>query len=515
MRTKTERWRSPEAVTFLAALGCGFITHLFGLVNVLHNYDDIWIQPMGYGSGVEIGRWMLTLMGDVVNWFGGGFILTVVNGILFILFVAVTAAFVVNIFKVENRVSAVLIGMLFVVFPAMTSVMFFRYTTVYYGIALLESVLAVWILNRHKYGWVISTILIAVSMGIYQAYVSITIGLFVMLLIQETLKGKSNLVIMIRRGILDCVVLILGLLLYFLCLKCVLACYGETLTDYQGVNAMGQIELYQLPRLIWQAFSSFCKMPIYDYCALANSKLLKLSYLCLAGLSAVILVYLLIVKVRKINLIVFTGLLCLVFPIAVNFVVIMAPDCNTYTIMVYSFVLVGCLPLILMECVPEEFWKTWKVLCKKGIFLATGVIILSYGYYANVEYTAQYFANRQVENYVSAMVTQVRMTEGFTAEKQWAFLGEIDDPLLESPWEDAMCYGGNRYTEYLVNTYSRSAWFKNYVGYTLPMASEEKVLALWEMEEVKEMPCWPDQGSIRVVGDTVVIKCQESAQIEE
>lgn len=261
MRTKTERWKSPEATAFVAALVCGFVTHLFGLVNVLHNYDDIWIQPMGYGVGVTSGRWLLSLMGDFVNWLGGGFILTVVNGALFLLLIAITAAFVVNLFQIKNRTSASWMGMLFVVFPSVTSTMFFRYTTVYYGIALLGAVLAVWVLRRYPYGWVLSAMLIAASMGIYQAYVPITISLFVIVLLQEVLKEECSLKTLVCRGMVDCGVLMLGLLLYFLCSKITLACYGEMLSDYQGVDSMGRIELYRLPQLVWQAFSSFCKMP--------------------------------------------------------------------------------------------------------------------------------------------------------------------------------------------------------------------------------------------------------------
>lgn len=56
-----------------AAFGSGVLVHLFGLVNVLHNYDDIAQQPRGYGTGVTSGRWLLTLMGKFWDAIGGNF----------------------------------------------------------------------------------------------------------------------------------------------------------------------------------------------------------------------------------------------------------------------------------------------------------------------------------------------------------------------------------------------------------------------------------------------------------
>ena len=40
------------------------------------------------------------------------------------------------------------------------------------------------------------------------------------------------------------------------------------------------------------------------------------------------------------------------------------------------------------------------------------------------------------------------------------------------------------------------------------MADPETTTALAETEEVQAMPCYPNAGSIRVVGDAVVVKFQ-------
>ena len=123
--------------------------------------------------------------------------------------------------------------------------------------------------------------------------------------------------------------------------------------------------------------------------------------------------------------------------------------------------------------------------------------------------TGKTTANRQVENYFSSIVTQVRMADGFTPDMEWALIGDIEDPLLGCYWEYEMTYGGVEFTQWLLNRYSWWDWIHNYYGYAIPTASYEKIRVLAQSDAVRAMPCWPADGSIQVVGDTVVIKCQE------
>lgn len=506
-----KKHRTPEWVGISAAFVCGVVTHLFGLVNVLHNYDDIAQQPRGYGAGITSGRWLLSILGDLADWFGGNYNLPVVNGLLFLVLIACSAGLMVSAFQIQSTKHAALVGMLFVVFPSAFSTLAFRYTAVYYGIGILLSVMAAWVLGRYPWGLLLSALCIAGSLGIYQAYVPITIGIFVLLLLKQALGGKTEFWALVRGGLHYCVAIILGLLFYFLFLKASLAVYGTELSSYQGVGEMGHIALQDLPGLVWEAFYCFCMLPLKDYCGLASMKLIKVVYLLLCGASVLIIGYLLLRKIKKLSIILFVVILCLLFPIAVNFIVIMCPDSWIYTLMVYSFVLLGCVPVILLECFPkqEAATKTWQLVFGKGIRLLVAVLICCYAYQTNVNYTALHFSNRQVENYLNSLVVQVRMTEGFTTEKEWAFLGNIEDPLLNCYWQYEISYGGAEFTQGMLQRYSIGDWISNYYGYIFPVAEDTKIADLRQREAVRNMPCWPDEGSIKIIEDTVVVKFQE------
>lgn len=506
---KTSEWTAVQA-----ALIAGMITHLFGLVNVLHNYDDIAQQPRGYGTGITSGRWLLSLLGDFAEKSGGNYNLPFVNGLLFILLIAGCAGLLTSVFHIRSRKMAALIGMLFVTFPSAFSTLAFRYTAVYYGISILCSVFAAWILRRNKYGLLLSALCVSFSLGIYQAYVPITIGIFVLLLMQQALEGNASLWELVRQGLYDCAALLLGLLFYYIFLKITLVLYGTELSNYQGVNEMGKIALRDIPALVWESFYSVCMLPLKDYCGLASLRLIKAAYLLLGAASLVLIGYLLLTKVKKLSIAFFTGALCLIFPVAVNFVVIMCPDSWIYTLMVYSFVLIACVPIILFECLPEkkDCEKKGRDILAGGISLITAVLISCYAYQTNVNYTALYYSNRQVENYLNSLIVQVRMAEGFDTEMDWAFIGEIDDPLLSCYWQYEMNFGGIEFTEWMLKRYSWGEWIRNYYGYSFPTASEDEIAALNDSEEVRNMPCWPNEGSIKVIDDTVVIKCQELQQ---
>ena len=487
----------------VSALLYGIAVHSFAFFNLLHNHDNIASQPGGYGLGLELGRWFLELLGRIADLAGLNYNLPSVNGMLYVLILSVTAAFLVSTLKIRSRLSAVLIGGLFVAFPTVTATMIYRYTVIFYGFGILMAVLAVWITDRFRWNFPLSAMLIALSMGIYQAYVPVTIALFVLVLIRQGLMGEADARQLILRGLYDCAILVTGLVIYFVCMKLSLWIWEVPLTEYQGVDTMGNLSLSQIPRLIRQAFAVVCGLPLRDYCGVANRALMRLAYLALAVWSGAMVA---VILVRRVKNILSSLVVCLLLPaflLAVGFIVIMVPDGWIYTLMVYSFSLLACAPLVILECLPEG---TGSRLTEKIVSLLVAMLVCFYGYYANVNYTAVAFAGEQISNYLSNVVLRATMTEGYTSDKQWVFLGQIEDPLLSSPWDDEISYTGLGFTEYLINQYSRNDWIENYIGYDLPMADEATVNRLAALEQVQQMPCWPDAGATLVLEDAVIVK---------
>ena len=110
---------------------------------------------------------------------------------------------------------------------------------------------------------------------------------------------------------------------------------------------------------------------------------------------------------------------------------------------------------------------------------------------------------------MSSLVVQVRMTEGFNTSMKWAFIGDnFQDSLLYDNWEAVPRYGGNETTSSLINAYSRLSWIRNYFGYNISFVDEEQLTDLEKNPQVVNMSCFPNEGSIQIVNNVVVIKLE-------
>lgn len=506
-----KEWKTaPEYYATVSALVYGMLVHLFALTNMIHNHDNIASQPGGYGMGIELGRWFLEFLGRFCDKAGLNYNVPSINGMVYIAILAVTAGFLVSALRIKNKLSAILVGALFVAFPTVTVAMAFRFTAVFYGISTLFAVLAAWVLRRSRWGLPASVILMALSMGIYQAYIPITISIFVLQLICEGLRKEADAKTLIFHGLYDCLALLLGLALYFLCVNITVAITGDT---FNASENLGMSSLSQLPLVVGNALRAVCMLPLQDYLGVANRALMRISYLLLALCTAPLVVKMILKVVRNTASSVIICLLCPVFLLAVGFIEVMIDSKEIYTLMVYSFCLLACAPLAIVECIPpEEQQQKTEALFRNAISFLVAVLVGFYGYYANVNYAAAYFAGEQIDNYLSGVVLRTTMTEGFTTDKQWALLGDIQDPLLGGVWNDEISYIGFWFTEHELNEYSRKDWIENYIGYDLPFADAQTVQDLAETEEVQAMPCYPNAGAIRVIGDTVVVKFQNTAE---
>ena len=61
----------------------------------------------------------------------------------------------------------------------------------------------------------------------------------------------------------------------------------------------------------------------------------------------------------------------------------------------------------------------------------------------------------------------------------------------------------------MLNIYSRAEWMAYYLGFAPEYAVEAETASLAALDDVRAMPCYPDDGSIAVIGDYVVLKLKE------
>ena len=121
-------------IAVVSVIVFGLLAHNYMFTNKLPNYDDMGIT--GFGATFRLGRWFLWVLGSIVYHLDFSYSLPWINGIVSLVFIAVSAALLVYIFNLKNKLSIILISGMLVVFPSWTSTFFFMFTAPYYSLAV-------------------------------------------------------------------------------------------------------------------------------------------------------------------------------------------------------------------------------------------------------------------------------------------------------------------------------------------------------------------------------------------
>ena len=140
-------------IAFTAAVVVGLIAHLYMFTNKFPNYDDLRTLD-GFGTTFKSGRWFLWLMGAVAWHLKFVFSLPWVNGLITLLFVALSAGFMADLLGIKSKTGNVLLGAALIVFPSWISSFFFMFIVPYFAVAVFMTVLGVYLSTKHIRGGV-------------------------------------------------------------------------------------------------------------------------------------------------------------------------------------------------------------------------------------------------------------------------------------------------------------------------------------------------------------------------
>ena len=509
----------PLKITFCSACITGILAHLFALTNVINNYDSITQIPKGVGTTLPSGRWLLMLIEKLQNWLWDTYSVPFWNGLISILLLAVTACVVTNIFQIQNTLNCILTGAIMVVFPAITSMMFFMYTAPHYSLAILLSVLAVYFSNKKWLGSLIAVVCCVCALGIYQAYLPLTVGLMVTFLLWKMLRNEADWKTTILRGIKYLILLAGSLWVYMKILNAMMAHYGIGLSNYQGVNHMGKLSLQQIPLLLKKVYRIFFHLSNENYYGMNSTIIVQRSIWFLGILSVVAAVYFWIAYRRKFIERLMIVVLFMMIPVAVGSIEIMCSESKIYTLMIYGMVVVYLIPILLLELWEDRklaataisVWhKKWshylRGITAWGISIFLLLISVNYIWSSNVNYTLTYYATLETQEYLASMMTRMRDTEGYSPFAPVAFIGkDVQDPTYDNVWGGTpVTYGGTGSN--FVNSYSRNRFFNHLLSYNYIQAEPAQIETLKQTKEVKDMPCYPSDGSIKMIDGTLVVK---------
>ena len=166
-----------------AFLGCflaGLLVHMPVLLSDIPNHDGL--DSMYFDQNmITSGRWFLTVACGISSYYTIPWFI----GLLGLFYLSCAAAAVCELLEVRKAWAGAVVGCLMAVFPAVASTFAYVFTLDGYMMGILLAVLAVLFTKKLRLGFLPGAVCLALSMGIYQAYlpVAMILSLFSMLML--------------------------------------------------------------------------------------------------------------------------------------------------------------------------------------------------------------------------------------------------------------------------------------------------------------------------------------------
>lgn len=479
-----------NAASMLSGLLCGLLAYAYAFTNKLVNADEVE-SLFGKGATVTSGRWGL----ELIKIFFLDVSMPWLYGVTSLLLLSAAACLILKLFQIRSKLIGCALTAVIVCFPAVTGTFCYMFTAAPYALSFLLAVLTVAFIRRgRRRDWIIGCLCLALSLGIYQAYIAVTASFLLLLMIKKLLDDEGSALDILKFGLKCLALMMLSLAVYGGISAA--AAGGEGFADY-GVNVSDS-----LLRRIRLAYSGFIRIFISGYFGYIHSRLSQVMHLLGALVAAFAFGGWFIKKKDTAkNLLM---LLCLILlPLSVNCMYLAADVGIIHSLVLYGFISVYVLAAIAAESVKGRAGAR----SRDALLLSLVIVVAANIVFANKVSLKMHLQYENAYSFYTGVMTQVRMTEGYDEGKVLAILGdsealsqahkEIDIGRLFGPSEN------------LVNIYSKNSFIRNYIGYGGDFASAAERDSLMQDPRVIQMPSYPNEGSVQKIDNYIVVKLGE------
>ena len=494
----------------------GIAAHGIMMFNKFSWHDDVaLISKLSVKWVTGLGRWFRAVLAYAVAVITNGtnLSLPLFHGILSIFFIALSTFILIQVFHIENVfLQNVLCGLL-VTYPVVTGTFGFMFTAPYYFLAFFLAVFSVYFesLRNNTLSFAVSSVCICLSLGIYQAYFPVSVSCFALLIVVGIIDDRFDSVKAITlqgtRYILICVC---GLVEYYIIWKLALKLFDISVNDYQGFSSIGASGIGNYVEGIRDAYRIFFLISKDNKCNLfpmRGASFLEWAIIIISvGISLIFII-------RKIRKDIFKGLLlaCLIglLPLCFNLICLISavtPDSIVHTLMLYanSMLYVYCTWILqyISRNKTDLFYKVYRV----STVLMSLLVIMNV-YFANACYLKAEIYQKQTMSEMTVLVTRIKSVEKYKDEMPVSFV--LTDNI-DSTRTDNQAFSDINIVPFdtvQIDQYIIQRNMLNYLSVWCGFSPEYADSKYFEnMKEVQEMPCYPDDGSIKIIENTVVVK---------
>ncbi len=500
-----EKITGSDRIAFLSAFICGLLIHIPAMVKDVPNHDGL--SSMYFSQNmITSGRWFLGVVCAPSSYFTVPWII----GLIGIFELAVAAMFLVKILDTENPVSIFIISALLVSFPSLASSFAYVYTLDGYMAGLLLSVLSVYMAKNDHF--VTGGILLAFSLGVYQAYLPFAMLLCIFCVWDTMIKNEKGAV----KKCMEYIYMgMIGAVLYYVILMVLLKIQGKVLDTYQGIDSLERTGLSDRFSALPGLYKDFVKFTFSkgfitgDACAAG---------VLVLGMAAAVSAVILIIKNKLYKKIWFYWLLLLsavLVPVCANVVLLITPGVKYHLIMRYQWVLFIMAGIVLCGKAVEacEDKKNISVPISWLSVITAFVIIFSYAVSVNIGYTNLQRRYEKTYGYCVRLLDRIESAEGYYQGVPIAIIGVVGDDEypptdITTPVTSEMIGLTGDHLLYTADNYE--VFMKNYLGATLTFASPEEVEKIYYSDEYIEMESFPGKTSVKMINGVLCVKTEDA-----
>ncbi|MCR4588354.1 MAG: glucosyltransferase domain-containing protein [Lachnospiraceae bacterium] len=500
-----------DMAAFVSTLVAGFLAHGYMFFNKLANGDDLVCWRGNGGGPISQGRWMKAILENYRMDLVGDYSTPWSKGYVSVLLFAIAAVVIIRLFQVESPVFAGLIGGMLVTFPTVGMAFYFMYMSDAIAIACLFTCLSAFLIARKPWKRKLSILagifLGACAVGTYQAYFALLATLLLSVLLADCYKGKfENLKEWLLTGLYYIGTMAGSMVLYFIIHKVLTTVKHITVLEMHG-SRMGEISPAALPDVFSHMYSCFMDLFRTDYLGIGASVLVRGAMVVLVATVLWLMIQksIFLVKEQKVSMVVAMWITTVIYPMALNMIFLMVPLAmdTVYILMTHSLCFVFILPLLIADHKESGGLVRWITT------LVVAWSVLYYAHFSNEAYLYREMAYAEAQGYYISLIAQIKSADDYDASMPVVLIGESEDPTLydlTKQYRNLQRFLGDIDTKNPLVGNDLSRYFMaEYCGFA-PEYAEQTDLSGEQKKVLKDMPLYPNAGSIQVVDGMVLVK---------
>ncbi len=498
----------------------GFIAHGYMFSNNSISHDSLAefsFTDSTIVTKLEAGRFFAPiykmLVGNVVTspW---------IIGVLSLLYTGIALFLITKIFNISsNAVTVLTAGVLTCNLTVISLTATYIHDLDSDILAMLLAVIAVYLFKRFDKGFLFAPIPIALSLGLYQSYISVAITLVLMMLIFDLLDGAKCKEVVIK-GLKAVAMLLIAVAVYWglVVLSTALSGIAPSTSIANSISTPLSMSIPDvLKACIWVYFVTCGKIvfpiSIFNYGIIVITAIIIL-------LAGIVIIKKILDKNISVPSKILTLVLILLLPLAMNSCRVLtnnrSSDLMHYSLwFVYVFVLLVFSKLQPAKASEKHSHARCETLSKGISFALVAVIICSNVSLANTAYNLKDFQYDATLSLMTRVTANIENFEGYVPnETPVAIIGEPNS-LIQIPdsYDKVRDIMGFQYltpiSYYGIRGFEAAYYKYILMNNSISLAGNQVYADLAQNEYVKQMPIYPSAGSMQYVEEVLVVKLGE------